>query len=714
MALSDGSVPSKVFWIGSDHPFDLQEAYLCFRNTWQVSQQTTPWSLFISADSRYKLWVNGQFVARGPARSWPYAQCLDRHDISAHIRLGQNSLAVQVYQPGYSHFAYVYRGAAGLIAWMVNENDALLLTDCSWRTRRDFSFASLVPRVSIYGTGLEDRNLALDDDWQSLEYDDSGWSHARVVAPPGGYPWTALQLRTLPLMVERTVSMTMLELRSGTLPAAFGADVHEDLRCGWAVAKQIPVKQSETGVNGNGIGFEGWYIVDLLPGQAAYYLFDLGQDFIAHGWVEIEGAAGAESIVVSYAEKIIDGQLVLSDPRTYCRVRLTDRFRLRLGNQQAQSYSMRGGRYLLFQIVGPSGPNLRVRFHANVAEYPLELEYPLRTSDVVLAKIIRICEDTFRACLLDGFIDGTWRESSQWIGDALPQALVMASMSADTRPLRRVIEMAALGAYSDGILPSVLPGEVHAYTIVDYNFTWIELLNLDWKLNCDADFVDAMWPTLVKMLQRFHLDSRADQLIISQPGRRLFLDWAPLSRSEPSAVYNLHYLLALATAASLARSRNAMGEADGFDVRARALRSAIRSAFWQDGVWWDDIDRSTFSQLASALAILAGAAESVEQPALLDALAARSLSVNDLPVPATMVLASPFMHHYVFDALRHGGRSDAVIEIVRRRWGRWAEANCPTTWENWSVDFPDASQCHAFSAHPRYHLAEIARERGGL
>jgi hypothetical protein len=55
-----------------------------------------------------------------------------------------------------------------------------------------------------------------------------------------------------------------------------------------------------------------------------------------------------------------------------------------------------------------------------------------------------------------------------------------------------------------------------------------------------------------------------------------------------------------------------------------------------------------------------------------------------------------------------------VVEIIRRRWGRWVEANYPTTWENWSVDFPDGSQCHAFSAHPRFHLAEIARAQGGL
>ena len=54
----------------------------------------------------------------------------------------------------------------------------------------------------------------------------------------------------------------------------------------------------------------------------------------------------------------------------------------------------------------------------------------------------------------------------------------MATLTDDVRPLHQVLVMAAEGAYPDGILPSVLPGEVHAYAIVDYNFMWIELLRL--------------------------------------------------------------------------------------------------------------------------------------------------------------------------------------------------------------------------------------------
>ncbi len=735
--MTDVAFPKDAVWIGSDHPFDLHEAYLCFRRVFTLATLPQHAELWITADSRYKLWINGQFVARGPARSWPHVQCVDRLDLAPYLQAGNNVLAAQVYQPGYSHFAYVHRGAAGLLAWLVGDGETMLMTGRDWRTRRDPSFAAVVPQISIYSSGMEERDLSLDDNWQGPNYDDSRWANARVVAPLGGYPWTGLQLRPLPLLVEREIPMTLIETRRG--PALPALDAHLNLRQSWAAASlQVDSEGGSDRLRVSRLGkratevattsradADGWFRVTLTKDGASFWLFDLGRDFIGQGWIEIESARGEERVSVSYAEKIRDGQLILSDPGTYCRVRMTDRFRLRTGNQVAETFALRGGRYLLFQLSGPTGPDLRLQFRARVAEYPLEISRPLETPDPVLARIVRLCENTFRACLLDGFIDSTWRESSQWTGDALPQALIMASMSDDTRPLRRVIEMAAQGAYPDGVLPSVLPGEVHAYTVVDYNFIWVELLSLYRKLSGDEEFVAAMWPTLVKMLDRFHQDINPDGLIISQPGRRLFLDWAPLSRNEPNAVYNLHYLLALRAAASLATARRAADEADRWNARASALRDAVRSAFWRDGVWYDDAERTTFSQLAAALALLAGAAEpgsSREQSGLLDAIAARSFDPDDEPpstalragTPGKMVLASPFMHHYIFEALRQGGRSDEVVEIIRRRWGRWAEAGYPTTWENWNVDFPDGSQCHAFSAHPRYHLAEIARERGGL
>lgn len=708
---------SGAVWIGSSHPFDLHEAYLCFRSPagWQLAQQPQRAELLITADSRYRLWVNGRPVARGPARCYPHAQSVDRLDLAPYLRAGPNLLAVQVYQPGYSHFAYVHRANAGLLACLECDGQPALATGATWRTRRDRSYQELVARMSIYQAGVEERDLALSDGWIAPGYDDDGWTAARVVAAIGAAPWTGLVERQLPLVVERDLPLKLLWVRQGLYPADTAHDPHLALRLSWAAGTDISQQGEDSEfARGSvaGLGDEGWFGVALEEGEAATWVFDLGRGYTCLGWADVQGAQGGERLVISYSEKLAGAGPYLSDPDTYCRVRMTDRYRLAAGDQQVEPFLLRGGRILIFQMVGPTGPGLRVRFGARAAEYPLHVTRPVTSDDPLLEGVLRLCENTLRACLHETFVDNPWRENAHWLGDPAVQALAMATICDDTRPLRATIEMAAQGAYPDGVLPGVLPSEAHAYVVADFNFQWVELLHIYWRLTGDAGFVQAMWPALVAMLERFAQDVAGDGLIRSKPGRRLFLDWAPVSRNEPNAIYNLHYLLALQLAAELAAEvgGQAAPAACRWRERATQVRAASRQAFWQDERWYDDLERSTWSQLAAALAILTGAAEPGEQAPLLDALAARSLNPDDDPIPDDLVLASPFMHHRVLEALRRSGRTQAVIDIIGLRWGRWVTAGYPTAWENWNVDFPDGSQCHGYAAHPLYHLAQIARQ----
>ncbi|MCI0396201.1 MAG: alpha-L-rhamnosidase N-terminal domain-containing protein, partial [Chloroflexi bacterium] len=305
--------PPEAVWIGSSHPFDLHEAYLCFRSptTWQLERKPDQAKLFITADSRYKLWTNGQFVGRGPGRSYPQHQCVDCLDLTAHLQAGANTLAVQVYQPGYSHFAYVHRGVAGLLAHLVCDDQTTLVTALTWRTRRAPSFADLVPRVSIYGSGVEERDLRLADDWITPNYDDSNWAIPRLVAPVGGYPWLELRLRAVPLLVERELPMTLLETRllisspasRRPLRVVSSSDAHSALRQGWFSAVPAPqLAPDET----------GWIKVNLAAGESAYWLFDLGRDYTCQGWADVKGAGGEEQLAMSYQEKIHHGKLVIS------------------------------------------------------------------------------------------------------------------------------------------------------------------------------------------------------------------------------------------------------------------------------------------------------------------------------------------------------------------------------------------------------------------
>jgi len=92
--------------------------------------------------------------------------------------------------------------------------------------------------------------------------------------------------------------------------------------------------------------------------------------------------------------------------------------------------------------------------------------------------------------------------------------------------------------------------------------------------------------------------------------------------------------------------------------------------------------------------------EAAEAETLADRITARSLTLDDGPLPGQPALASPFMHHYLFLALQQLGRRDEIHAIIGARWGRWLREGRPTTPENWSIDFPDGSACHGFSAHP--------------
>ena len=687
MTLALGSegvkAPDGTVWIGPAHPFDLHEAYLNFRADLALSKVPAMATFHLSADSRYRLWINGHFVGRGPERSWPTSMAVDVHDIGHLLRPGVNRIAVQVYSPGYSHFAYVHRGAAGLIAWLEAEGTVLLRSGPGWQVLRDRSWSDRVARISIYGTGVEDRDMTQAQDWTEAAL--LPMDRARTVQAPEGPIWHRLRPRHTALPVEelRTLDQPW-QIRTGpTVPATL--DPHQDLR--QLLAATRPGSPPA-----------------LLPrGTAAIWIFDLGESRSCIAGITIT-ASGGERLLMSCAERLKDGQLLLSDPATYCRMRPTDRFTLRPGRQSVEGFTPRGARYVVFALEG-GGTSADPQFFVRLPSSPIATCPAIPLHDPTLDAIATMCRRTTLACLQDGFVDGVWRESSLWLGDAVAQDWALRAISDDPRPLIFTIAMAAEGADADGLLPSVLPGEVPAYAVIDYNFSWIELLS---AAATHPGIPDATalwrqhWPTLARLLARLAALRQDDGLIRTPPGRRLFLDWSAMDRAEPNLTLNLRYLYALQLAIRMA-GRIGATEATAWRDAARALSTALAALRQADG-WQESPDGAGASQLALSLLILTGIAEAATAPALADRVVDCSLGrAKDL------TLASPFMHHYVFLALDRLGRHRDICAIIAALWGPWARAGDPTTRENWSIDFPDGSACHGFSAHPLGWLTGTGR-----
>jgi hypothetical protein len=681
-------IPASAVWIGSDHPFDLHETYLNFRKDVVIDSQPQQAMLSITADSRYKLWINGTYVGRGPSRCWPHAQQVDEIDVARHLVDGKNAIAVQVYSPGYSHFAYVHRGACGLLAWLEADGRMLMVSDTSWRVQRDLSWSSDAKRISIYGSGVERRNMALAADWLQVSTASPDWKTPRIVAQAEGPVWTNLQRRDVPLLVDKSACSAREAIRVMRGQAvALPGDPHDAFRQAWNIAQ--PIAKSHASYR-------------LAVSEYEIRTYDLGSSYTGCASLHIAGAKGGERLLVNYSEKRRDGNLVISDPATYCHMRPTDEFVLCAGDQTVETFSQRGGRYISICLHAPAAAEVNIEFSFVAARYPLQ-ERGSKPIASGMQAIASLCQRTLLACLQDGFVDSVWRESSQWLGDCVAQAFALQAISDDVRPLRRAITMAAEGAYPDGMLPSVLPGEVHAYTVLDYNFSWVELLRMYVEHPAASDreeLLSALWPVLCKMLERFDADKNADGLIMSQPGRRLFLDWSPVDRHEPNLTYNGRYLLALQLASKLAHWAKEVHSASIWQARAGRLRTSMIAAFRHDDQWRENGYGTPASQLGLALVLLTDCVDAPDVQRLCQCIIARSLDLSDEHEEGELVLASPFMHHYVFQALDNLGYQQAILDIIRARWGRWAEAGETTCWENWSIDFPDGSACHGFSAHP--------------
>jgi alpha-L-rhamnosidase len=670
------SVPSGTVWIGPSHPFDLRDAYVNFRSDFHLEAAPTEAILHLSADSRYRLWINGVFVGRGPERSWPSSMAVDERFVTDFLQPGINRIAVQIYSPGHSHFAHVHRGACGLMGWLEVTGTPLLTTGPHWKARRDRSWSDRVERVSIYGTGIEDRDLRQDEDW--VEADTSGWDAARVIQGAEGPIWHRLRPRATALPVDEIQRLQdPWQVRAGASVAASG-DPHGDLRKTFSDSRSGAVPA-------------------LLPrGSLAIWVFDLGESRACLAVAEVT-AAGGERLLISYAEKLRDGELLLPDPETYCRMRPTDRFTLRPGRQRVEGFSPRGGRYLVFALEG-GGVSAAPQFSVRLQVTPVA-EKPLLRREGVLAGVADMCRRTTLNCLQDGFVDGVWRESSLWLGDAVAQDWALRAISDDPRPLLFAIDMAAEGMDAEGFLPSVLPGEVPAYAVTDYNFSWVELM-AGCATHPGIAEPEAVWQrhwgTLMRMLERMAMSRGADGLLRNPPGRRLFLDWSPMSRAEPNLTLNLRYLHALRMAARMAER---VGRTADWSEQAGELKRALLGHQGPDG-WRESPGGEVASQLALALLILTEMVPDEEAEALADRIVARSLDLRDGPLEGQPALASPFMHHYLFLGLRQLGRQADIRAIITARWGRWVREGRPTTPENWSIDFPDGSACHGFSAHP--------------
>ncbi|MES2310521.1 MAG: alpha-L-rhamnosidase C-terminal domain-containing protein [Verrucomicrobiota bacterium] len=147
-------------WVNEGREAEINSKYI-FENTFQMDEPLVPWTLDITAESRYRLWVNGRWIADGPARSFPEKPFYDRFSDSSIFKKGQNHIRVEVTCWGVDTFqSLASRGGFWIV--LCQKEKRILESDDTWRVCRAPTHIMNSPRISCQMGFEEHVNLTCE------------------------------------------------------------------------------------------------------------------------------------------------------------------------------------------------------------------------------------------------------------------------------------------------------------------------------------------------------------------------------------------------------------------------------------------------------------------------------------------------------------------------------------------------------------------------
>ena len=141
---------------------------VCFKHAFTVEHADDA-QLRITADSRYRVSINGRWVNDGPGRAYPEHWTYDVYDVSKSLVSGSNQIEVVVRYYGIGTFHQIPQ-QAGLLAEL--EVDGQILgTDGSWQCRPLASMRQWSPKVSVQMEPAESVDARLEDagEWHAAQ-----------------------------------------------------------------------------------------------------------------------------------------------------------------------------------------------------------------------------------------------------------------------------------------------------------------------------------------------------------------------------------------------------------------------------------------------------------------------------------------------------------------------------------------------------------------
>lgn len=668
----------------------------------------------ISANSRFKLWLNGIPVLSGPCKgddaNWYY----DTVDLSRFLLDGENTIHAQVLycsarevtdmfgecvpvfsvmSPGGGH-KFLFSGrlknkegvmqknlGTGIAGWeYLAETGYRLVSDKNSRL-----LGSILEKFSMSGSFY---------DWMTNEND--RWNTAAAYESLEGIrenrkcgilPLFRLKKRPIPLLYEREYKP--LFCHAGDVRGKFNRSFY----------KLCPGTQGEN--------------------EAALYIkageeiiLDMGVIQNAYVRFCIAGGSG-QKLEMTYFEKfVIPGRDVPRDEWRCGEIHgVTDEFELTQDTFVFEPFWFRTFRFIRLRISGGNTPICLQKFVLRKTGYDIGRKSWLKSSDNSVNYVWDICVRTMENCMMDTYMDCPFYEQLQYVMDARLEALYTYALSADSRLAKKAIEDFHCSILPDGLVQGRYPS-AYSQVISTFSFHYIYMLAEYYEHTGDLSFVSRYIMDVDRILNYF--SGKESDGLLKEIGYWEFVDWqeawkktegSPGAVSEgASSLINLMYAYALEKAAFLYDQLMNPFQKEKYMRRHDRIVACVRKRCWDEKMqlFREGPDYNEFTYHTQSWFVLTGNMTEEENRSLL-------LKMMDSPG----VLPCTFAASYeLFRALEKTGMQEKIVGFLEK-WKMLEWLGCTCTPEK--PEFA-RSDCHGWSALPVYELVRVVAgiQRDGI
>jgi hypothetical protein len=651
-----------------------------FRKTISITKVPEKFVIHVSADNRYRLFVNGKAVCSGPARGDLYNWYFETVDIASYLKPGNNSIAALVWNMGvYAPVAQISNQTAFVLQ---GDGDAekIINTNESWKVYHNLSYhpcstdnGARLHTYMVTGPGDEIDASKYPWGWEQENYADADWAQAKRIASPvpAGYGsdnlWTLVP-RNIPLMREQ-------EQRIAEVRRVNGMELNGDFLSGKAPLV-IPANKTVS------------------------ILLDQGYNSVAYPELFVSSGKNA-SIKLTYAEALFDAKDRKGNRNEIEGKTIKGNYDIFLPdggtNRHFRPLWVRTYRYLQLDITTKDQPLSIADFYGSATGYPFTVKASFSSNDPSLQQIWDIGWRTAQLCAGETYFDCPYYEQLQYEGDTRIQSLISLYVTGDDRLMRKAILDFYHSRVPEGLTQGRYPSS-RLQVIPPFSLFWVSMIYDYWMHRSDTKFVSGFLVPVTGVLDWFEQRIDASKNMLGPMKWWSFVDWnlsfpggTPDGAMDGnSSIITLQYVNTLQQAAELFAFFGKKEQAAHYRELAAKLNHAVyQYCFYQQkGEMANTPLKNSFSQHAGIMAVLTGCIPEAD----------RQKTMLKVLYDSTMSQATFYYRFYLNRALKKAGMVNRYYAQLTP-W-RGMIANGLTTFAE-NPD-PTRSDCHAWSSSPNY------------